>query len=126
MQQYDEWWALLAQFQEDKLPITNYHQPQYLEQTLDELLIVEENSERERSSALDRMYSQQERLSAKLAPMLEERDFTKVKIGIDKWTNNPAPKLTFAERRRLLELELSEVSIAVNIVESLDFISACE
>ena len=51
------------------------------------------------------------RLNDFLFPLLRDRDEVKRKIGEVKWTNNPAPKQDYAERRRQSEEQLKLLEI---------------
>ena len=61
------------------------------------------------------------KLEAELAPQWESRDEVKAKIGEDKWTNNPAPKGTYADKRKAAEAELRAVNNAMELLTSVAY-----
>ena len=60
-------------------------------------------------------------IQGKLNPLEEDRDRVKAEIGQKKWTSNPAPKMTYAERIAALKAEQADLENALALLASLDF-----
>ena len=119
----DEW--LTAHYDQTLLPTSRIdeHNHEELNQVLTSLNLLRDHTEDEKKKALRRLASRREFLTAKLAPVLRDRDDAKrtmaVAKGEDFWTNNPEPKQTYAEKRRAWEEELKLVEEAMMAIGNL-------
>lgn len=95
------------------------HNSVLVKEIVDGVSVLIEDTIREKDNAIGRLYQRQEFLHRKLNPQLEERNVVREKIGEEKWKNNLAPKMTYAERRKLTEQELRDVSMAITTIEPL-------
>ena len=71
--------------------------------------VLAEDTDREKDLAIQLLETSKRRLYAKLNPLLRDREKAKESMG-DAWKENPAPKMTFAEKRRQMEEDMLDVS----------------
>lgn len=81
--------------------------------------IVRDDTEYYRQKSIDYLARRLRYIEEKLDPLLVERDAVKAKMGVHKWTHNPEPKMTYAEKRKMWEEERDALKRAILIVESL-------
>jgi hypothetical protein len=84
------------------------------------------NMTQRREKLLGLCHKEQNWLLRELEPQWESRDEVKQRIGVDRWTNNPHPKGTYAEQRRELESRLRAVREAMEVLQALDAATALE
>lgn len=65
----------------------------------------------------------QAKIYDRLNPQLRDRDSAKMKFEQrgQKWTENPAPKNDFAQRRKALEIEARQLALALELLAGLQF-----
>jgi len=116
-----DWWDALAQHEEDPSgPLPFGHVLESLH-WLSEAMNLEMTTLGEmKTRALQAAEQRLAFLERKLNPMQEERDGVRSSMG-DKWKNNPAPKMTYAERIALLKAEQADVLAAMALLDSLSF-----
>jgi hypothetical protein len=102
--------------------IFDSHHIEQLYELLNGYEILLSDTERQKISSLQYYMKRVQTLNSKLYPLLKERDQVKEKIGNERWTNNPEPKLDYAERRRQWEEDLANINEAIRILEGLDFV----
>jgi hypothetical protein len=99
------------------------HHIEQLYELLNGYEILLADTERQKISSLHYYLQRVQFLNSKLYPARKERDEVKERIGNDRWTNNPDPKLDFAARRRKWEEDLANINEAIRILEGLDFVA---
>jgi hypothetical protein len=97
------------------------HDPAQLAELLGSLQVLGEHTEEEKARALGWLHKRLSYVQEKLNPMLRERDAVKSSMGVDRWTNNPAPTMTYAERRAQWERDQKELQAAIELIEPLSF-----
>lgn len=102
--------------------LPNYHNFDQLQQIIEGLRLVAETITREKKKALLILFKRKQFIEQKLNPMLDARNFARQRMGNDAWTNNPAPKMTYAEKRKGWESELRVIDSAVRVMEKLELL----
>lgn len=95
------------------------HDLKQLDNLLDNVHLVKEDTEREREFALERMQKELQHIVLKLQPLRQDRDVVKARVGENRWKNNPAPKMTYAERIIALAQEKKALEEAIDSVQML-------
>lgn len=90
-----------------------------LDHVLFVLNLVKDDTKRERDIALERMHHRLTFLDRKLNPLREERDQVKQRWGIQRWTNNPQPKMDYATRIIMYQKEKNELERAIGVLQLL-------
>ena len=80
------------------------------------------DTEREKLQAVRFLHQRKELLESKLNPMLSERKEIITRMGEETWKSNPAPKLTFVERRKQMEEDLYDITQCIHVIEPLSLI----
>ena len=86
---------------------------------MDNLFIVNDDTIREKESAVGSLQKRLQDIDKKLRPMLDERDEVKTNYGEDRWVQNPRPRNDYAARRRAWEQEEKEIKEALDRIVSL-------
>jgi hypothetical protein len=120
-----EWmqcWVLLAQ-QEDgqEAGALDGHDIEALTQLRDAVNVEQTTLGEMKVRAIQAAAKRMITVEHKLNPMQEERNVVKAQIGEFKWTHNPAPKLTYAERIALLKAEMDDLTGAMLVLSNLRF-----
>jgi hypothetical protein len=117
----DLWYAKYISFEpsSDNRQMEDSHDVNQLEKLFENLHLTRDDTERERNRASERLKGQIARITEKLNPLRNDRDRVKAKWGEERWNNNPAPKLTYAERIVALGKELEEIRNALQRIEAL-------
>ena len=122
----DTWYAILldqelngtlAQALPDK------HDKTQLQELLFGYNILCDNVEEEKRKAINFMTKRLQYNLQKLNPALVERDQVKQKVGEYQWTHNDAPKLTYAEKRKAWEEEVKVLTLVLESLEGMNFLS---
>lgn len=118
----DEWWAILLSAN-DSHPRVEHLQDNHsflqLTELFQALTILEESTERERQDALKLLDKNLKRVQAKLDPLKDSRQDAMNAMGKQRWSNNPAPKMDYAEKMRLLGVEEKELMFALQVLQEL-------
>lgn len=80
---------------------------------LNVLNILSDDTKRGRDKAVHLLETELIKIERKLSPLLQDRDAVKTRMGEDRWTNNPEPKQTYAERRKQMEEDAKLLKIAI-------------
>jgi hypothetical protein len=120
----DRWLAILVDakinFPDEDILMDGHHKPDLIE-SLDSLSITREHTIERKNKSIIELKKRASYLQKKLAPMHAERNHIRDDVvGKDEWTNNPEPKLTYAERRRAFEEELMTVRAAISALMVLE------
>lgn len=86
-----------------------------------EILLVD--TERHKATSLQYLHRRAQIVREKLFPMLQDRDSARQRMGDERWTNNPHPKLDYAEKRREWEEELRNINEGIELLEQLNFLA---
>ena len=95
------------------------HDHSVVDSLLAGLAVLSDDTNREKDGAIAQLRKRIESLQRQLQPNLEGRAKAMESMGAERWTSNPAPKRSFAEKRREMEEEIFEMSQAVHIIEPL-------
>jgi len=116
------WWVQLAQWEEGQgSPPSGDHDVQVLIRLRDAVNVEQTTLGEMKVRAIRAANRRMELLELKLNPMQEERNVVRASIGEHRWRNNPAPKLTYAERIALLTAEMADLQGALLVLSSLQF-----
>jgi hypothetical protein len=115
----DPWKAALvhAQVNGDENLLNNHHRGA-LESLFNGVGIVHDHLSRGKESALQRMHTRKNILLDNLQPQWQSRDEAKARMG-DRWNRNPNPKNDFSRRRIENEIELKDLTAAIDCMEGL-------
>lgn len=117
-----DWWDALAQHQEDPSgPLPYGHVLESLLCLCDALNLEQTTLGEMKTRAQHAAENRLAFVERKLNPAQEERDGVRTSMGDDKWKNNPAPKMTYAERIAQLKEEQADLLAALALLESLSF-----
>lgn len=122
-----EWWVLLAQVEDGQLQpsaLPDGHDFNALTRLRDAVNVEQTTLGQMKVRAIKAADRRMEMVESKLNPMQEERTVVRASMGEWKWTHNPAPKLTYAERIALLKAELEDLQMAMLLLSSLQFSAA--
>lgn len=86
------------------------HDLQSAQELISAVPVLAEDTEREKDSAIRQLEASKRHLYAKLNPLVRDREKVKESMGESAWKENPAPKQTYAEKRRQMEEDLLDVS----------------
>jgi hypothetical protein len=119
-----EWWDLLAQVEDGEVssgprPAVGDHDLRALERLRDALNVEQTTLGTMKARAIEAAERRMELVQRKLNPMQEERTAVRASIGERRWKNNPAPKLTYAERIALLTEEMADLQVALAVLYAL-------
>lgn len=103
--------------------LPSYHSFEQLRQIIEGLRLVAETITREKKKALFLLFKRRQVIEQKLNPMLDARNYARQRMGDDAWTHNPAPKMTYAEKRKGWEDELRTIDHAVKIMNGLEVLN---
>ena len=127
-QHTDEWYALVCGLSDESLFLSEAsvhlplkHDLSQLRELFRGMEVLIHDTEREKEKALGYLHKRLSVIQGKLNPMLRDRDTVKASMGEERWTHNPAPKLTYAERRKQWEEDLAKVMEAISLLETLHF-----
>jgi len=95
------------------------HDQATAQELVEAVSILAEDTEREKQNAVQRLQTRRDHLEAKLNPLLSDRNTVRESMGEAKWKENPAPKMTYAERRRAMEEELFALAECLEVVARL-------
>lgn len=124
----DPWLALLLDYEENGLgnvagatapPLNDRHDPKQLHQLQDVITMVEQTIEEKRHNALGLMDERMRVINHRLQPLRNDRDRVRHRIGDERWVNNPAPRMTYAEMIIALHNEKIQLQKAIADVSSL-------
>ncbi len=116
-----EIWSFLLVNIPDAMP--EQHNKVEMQKICHSFSVLAEDTDREKKKALEFLESKRKIIMAKLDPMLAERDLVKKSWG-SKWTQNPHPKMNYAEKRKLWEQQLRDVNSAISIIAPLRITSS--
>jgi hypothetical protein len=119
-----KWWAHMESMQPTDVVRTREKDALVEDANIVEVAI--HNMTQRREKLLGLCHQEQNWLLRKLEPQWESRDEVKQRIGLDRWTNNPNPKGTYAEQRREYEDRLRVVREAMEALQALDAATALE
>lgn len=121
LQDMDPWAALLLDHElngpEESFP--DGHDEEQLRLLLNVIRLVQQDTEKKRTEALEVMQSRLRDILRQLRPLRSDRDAVKARMGEDRWMNNPNPKMTYAEKIIQLHQEKILLESAIRDVEQL-------
>eukprot|EP01038_Epipyxis_sp_PR26KG_P007225 gene7225-9856_t len=107
----DHWTAILLQAREDdadpNIVLQDGHMFNVLDELLEGLQLVRDHTEEERSQVITRLNGKLRNIIHKLNPLRQSRDVVRARVGENRWTHNPNPRMDFAER--IIELNNQKV-----------------
>jgi hypothetical protein len=122
-----EWWVLLSQVEDGQLQpsaLPDGHDFDALTRLRDAVNVEQTTLGQMKVRAIKAADRRMELVESKLNPMQEERTVVRASMGEWRWTHNPAPKLTYAERIALLKAEMEDLQMAMLLLSSLQFSAA--
>ncbi len=115
-----EIWSFLLTNFSNNLP--EQHDKSTLQMLCDSFRVLAEDTDREKKKSLDLLDKKKQVIMGKLDPMLAQRDAVKQSWG-KRWTQNPHPKMDYAEKRKQWEQQLRDVNNAITIIAPLRIVS---
>ena len=115
------WWVALVQHEESPLdvPLAEAHDVVHLTRLRDALNLEQTTLGQMKVRAQEAVDRRTANVERKLNPLESDRQEVRAKVGEQAWKNNPAPKLTYAERIALLHAELQDLAVARGVLQSL-------
>lgn len=116
----DHWHAIVADYiQNGGTQHLDGHNLTALQELLHNVGILCDHTEFERGKALRNLEFQLRKVQGKLNPLRTSRSDVKSRMGEERWNHNPAPKMDYAERMRLLADEQRALEDAIAAIASL-------
>lgn len=97
----------------------NNHDIVMVTEIINGLTVLADDTHRAKEIALTFLDRKLRYLQERLQPLLEERNTVRENYGVKRWKSNPAPKKTYAERRKEMEEAVLAISKAISVIEPL-------